>query len=571
MKKQLYKVADTALNKDAVNETEIKGGIIANSFVVSPRENLFHNYTSEQLYIVSAEIENLLLAQGITLNEANSTQILTALKKGVLEWSATISYSQYDICKINSTLYVSKTNLNLNHPPAGDNTNWGQGITISSPTTISNTTESTTTTTGALIVAGGVGIAKNLNIAGIEKITNTTESSSTTTGAMVIAGGLGVAKNTNIAGIETITNTTESSSSTTGALVVAGGIGIAKKLNVAGNATFEGISFISNTTESTSIGTGAGVVAGGVGIAKNLNVGSTIRGHDSLSIDGGIYSAGDLETDGIGYLYNTLESTSTTTGSLVVSGGVGIAKNLNVGGVGKITDTTDSTSITTGSAIISGGAGIAKNLYIGKDISIAGQFHLPSSASTAISAGAITYTATNMLIDTEGGAATDNLDTITGGNDGDIIVLSITSNVRKVVVRPLYDNIVTPHHSDITLSNIVDRVVLMKDNNYWSVVSQSTQNDFYNLKSANGWTYLPNGLFFQWGIGTNLNSGSNITLTLPMTFPNATLNLSSTVLGTTNGGANCSIQAGFLNLSQIRIYNWGSLNGMNVYWFAIGC
>lgn len=62
--------------------------------------------------------------------------------------------------------------------------------------TLVDTTASTTTSSGALVVAGGVGIGGQLNVAGtVNKFTSTQGSSSTTTGAVVIAGGLGLAEN----------------------------------------------------------------------------------------------------------------------------------------------------------------------------------------------------------------------------------------------------------------------------------------------------------------------------------------------------------------------------------------
>jgi len=63
---------------------------------------------------------------------------------------------------------------------------------------INGTTESTSCTTGALVVDGGVGIAKNLNICGIVFIDNPTQSTDCTTGALVIGGGVGIAKNLNV-------------------------------------------------------------------------------------------------------------------------------------------------------------------------------------------------------------------------------------------------------------------------------------------------------------------------------------------------------------------------------------
>lgn len=67
-----------------------------------------------------------------------------------------------------------------------------------SDVTIIGTQDSTSCTTGALVINGGVGIAKNLNLCGILSINNTTQSTDCTTGALVIAGGVGIAKNLNV-------------------------------------------------------------------------------------------------------------------------------------------------------------------------------------------------------------------------------------------------------------------------------------------------------------------------------------------------------------------------------------
>ena len=164
---------------------------------------------------------------------------------------------------------------------------------------ITDTTQSTSTTTGALTVSGGVGISKNLYVGGNSNVTGTlnvgdflssgtsrfnsfAQSTSKDTGALVIEGGVGIERNLNVGGTLNVANTTQSTSKDTGALVVEGGIGIEKNLNVggtlnvAGVSTFIGITSISNTTQSTSKDTGALVVEGGVGIEKNVNIGGTV-------------------------------------------------------------------------------------------------------------------------------------------------------------------------------------------------------------------------------------------------------------------------------------------------------
>lgn len=86
---------------------------------------------------------------------------------------------------------------------------------------VSSTTSSGSSTTGALTVAGGVGIAGNLNVGG--SITGGSISyASTTTGTL------------------NVTNTTDSTSTTTGVLTVAGGVGIAKQVFVGSNTDVTG-------------------------------------------------------------------------------------------------------------------------------------------------------------------------------------------------------------------------------------------------------------------------------------------------------------------------------------------
>lgn len=57
------------------------------------------------------------------------------------------------------------------------------------------TTDASSTTTGAIITAGGAGIAGNVTVGGQTNCTDTTNSTSATTGSIVTAGGLGVGGN----------------------------------------------------------------------------------------------------------------------------------------------------------------------------------------------------------------------------------------------------------------------------------------------------------------------------------------------------------------------------------------
>ena len=46
---------------------------------------------------------------------------------------------------------------------------------------------------------------------------------------------------------------------------------------------------------------------------------------------------------------------------------------------------------------------------------------------------------------------------------------------------------------------------------------------FEASKTANGYSYLPNGLIVQWGITASIAANTNTTVNFPITFPNACL------------------------------------------------
>jgi hypothetical protein len=84
--------------------------------------------------------------------------------------------------------------------------------------------------------------------------------------------------------------------------------------------------------------------------------------------------------------------------------------------------------------------------------------------SATISGDAITATASFMAIDTEGGAAADNLATINGQSAGRLLILQSTSNSRDITVKTT-GNIKLP--VDRVLNNIYDKLFLIADNTNW--------------------------------------------------------------------------------------------------------
>lgn len=285
----------------------------------------------------------------------------------------------------------------------------GQSITAGGAITTTAATVSSSTTTGALVITGGAGIGGNINAggsvaaaggvsaAGQMAANAATASTSTTTGALVVVGGVGVGGAVNVGGNLTvggattqtgalnISSSTGSTSTSTGALTVGGGVGIAQNINIGGTANIAGVATVTSATASTNASTGALVVTGGVGIGGALN------------ITGGVTGAGSVRWT------NTTDATSTTTGAVAVSGGIGIAKNAYVGsalnvagastlqGATSVTNTTASTSTTTGALVVTGGVGIGGAVNVGGATTINGVAVVNNStASTSPITGALT-------------------------------------------------------------------------------------------------------------------------------------------------------------------------------------
>lgn len=100
---------------------------------------------------------------------------------------------------------------------------------------------------------------------------------------------------------------------------------------------------------------------------------------------------------------------------------------------------------------------------------------LTRGANLTIASGVITVTNSYHIVDTEGGAATDDLDTINGGVDGEIIVIRTASTLRDIVVKNGTGNIVLAGGADITLTNLRDKITLMYDSvaNEWTELAFS--------------------------------------------------------------------------------------------------
>jgi len=94
-----------------------------------------------------------------------------------------------------------------------------------------------------------------------------------------------------------------------------------------------------------------------------------------------------------------------------------------------------------------------------------------TATELTIATGAVTMTQTYHSIDTESDAASDDLDTISGGTEGDIIVIRANNSLRSVVVKDGTGNI--QGVGDFTMDNVQDVWTGIFDGTNWLEISRS--------------------------------------------------------------------------------------------------
>lgn len=98
------------------------------------------------------------------------------------------------------------------------------------------------------------------------------------------------------------------------------------------------------------------------------------------------------------------------------------------------------------------------------------KLNLGSATELTIASGQITVTQTRHTVDTEGDASSDDLDTINGGSEGDVLYLQTADSSRDVVVKHLTGNIYLRGATDVTLGDSRRTLLLLKSGATWCEV-----------------------------------------------------------------------------------------------------
>jgi hypothetical protein len=103
---------------------------------------------------------------------------------------------------------------------------------------------------------------------------------------------------------------------------------------------------------------------------------------------------------------------------------------------------------------------------------VTGRLNFGASEVLTISSGEITLTdgLGNFRISTESSASTDDLDTINGGSEGDVVFIRATNSSNTIVLKDSTGNIRTNGSVDLSLDNSQDLVMLVFDGTNWRAI-----------------------------------------------------------------------------------------------------
>ena len=112
-----------------------------------------------------------------------------------------------------------------------------------------------------------------------------------------------------------------------------------------------------------------------------------------------------------------------------------------------------------------------------------------AASELTIASGAVAATRSYHTLDTEGDAATDDLDSITGGSAGEVLLVQLAAAARNVVLKHAVgaNLIACPNATDIILDTATDWALLLHNGTQWTVVAASVLAHPVSFTVGGGW------------------------------------------------------------------------------------
>lgn len=363
-----------------------------------------------------------------------------------------------------------------------------QGNTTDRRVFFNNTSNATTSTTGSVVIAGGLGVEKDIYLGGniyaanlnpdtiranqaiftTTQITSLAADTSTVTlanNALYVAGGVGVGTNLTVGGntliygnltvfgTQTIVTSSVadigrkvvalSTSAGPAILAIDSGITVGPVSSPFVKFLFDGINTWKSTGNIGPVTSGAyslgSVSTPWAGLYSQVGkfsstTPSTNPATGALTVAGGVGIGGDIYTSGILRSTNLTASTSTNTGAIVATGGLGLGGSAYIGGQVRIKSTTNSTSTTTGALQVAGGAGFQGAVYATNFYNAAGETFVTTSSLLTSAVVISVQSGTGTAVSTATGSivvwSTSTLQTVTdvGATTNNIVSFTNTTD-----------------------------------------------------------------------------------------------------------------------------------------------
>jgi hypothetical protein len=319
--------------------------------------------------------------------------------------------------------------------------------TLTGEINVTNDSNSTSFTTGSIVLAGGLGVAKDVFVNGISHTSNMhlLDATGTTVSNQYFNGTTWKIENevgnqTKTLDVTqsavTLTQSTPATSNTTGAIAVVGGISTQNNVWAKGNVVTtnavmtpstplganssvkNGIVFMgkSGLVNDNSGNLFVGINANEFGTRNNATQGAVIQ-INQTNIENNVFefsaiTAGatgktsllTIDQNGSVKVQSTANSSSTSSGALQVAGGMAVAKNMNIGGTfslwdgangGTINQESANLNVSSTNISLSGNVQIVGNVQVNGNVTLNGSS--VSSSSSSSSSSSVTASSTTQL------------------------------------------------------------------------------------------------------------------------------------------------------------------------------